>query len=162
MARPPKRRTITGRLFFQPDGAGPRLRRLPGPRGGRSPALRSPGPGGPRRRDRPVVARARGLRARWRRSSRDRGPSMPATRPRVRGTRAPSGPLRWRARRPWGRPDDGACPRAGPDPFVLPTRPALPSPALSVLLLWAVLRLSYPMTISGSPHFGIRPGADGP
>ena len=28
-----------------------------------------------------------------------------------------------------------------------------------MLLLWAILRLSYPMTIPGSPHFGIDPSA---
>src|SRR3954470_11335787 len=58
---------------------------------------------------------------------------------------------------PWDRPDDDAFHPAGPDPFALPTRSALPSHDHSVLLLWDVRRLSYPMTISGSPHFGIRP-----
>jgi hypothetical protein len=59
--------------------------------------------------------------------------------------RVASGPPRWRTRGPWGRSDDDAGPRAGPDLSVLPTRSAPPSRAGSVLLRWDVLRRSDPI-----------------
>ena len=151
-ARPPRRRTLRGRRWFPPDGAGPRPRRAPGPRGGRSPELRWPGPGGPRRRTRRVVAWARRRPARGRRRPRARGPSVPATRPRVRSPRVASR----RVHPGGGRGDRGAVrtttlARAGPDLSVLPTRSAPRSRAGSVLLPWDVLRRSDPIRSDDYP-----------